>query len=94
MIVIREVFIAKPGMAGKMAKMMKSVMQELPNFRGRVLTDMTGQFNKVVLETELDNLAAFEQRMKEYAQNTEFRDKMSGYTEMYTTGKRDIFQVI
>ena len=28
MIVIREVFIAKPGMAGKMAKMMKSIMQE------------------------------------------------------------------
>jgi hypothetical protein len=94
MIVIREVFVAKPGMAGKMAKMMKSVMQGMANFQGRVLTDMTGQFNRVVLETELDNLSAFEQRMKDYAQNASLREKMSGYAEMYKTGKREIFQII
>ena len=94
MIVVRESFIAKPSMAGKMARMMKSVFSEIPGVRVKVMTDLTGKFNKVVLETELDNLQAFEQRMQDYATNPAWRDRMSGYTEMYMTGKREIFQII
>lgn len=94
MIIIRESFIAKPGMAGKLAKMFKLAMKDMVGARVKVMTDMTGKFNQVILETELDNLAAFDQRMKDYASNQEFRDKMSSYTEMYTTGKREIFQVV
>ena len=94
MIIVREVFIAKPGMASKLARMLKSLMKEVPGARVSVMTDLTGQFNKVVMATEFDNLQAFENRMKEYGQNASLRDKMAGYTEMYITGKREIYQVV
>ena len=94
MIIVREVFIAKPGMASRLAKLMKSVMREVPNARCRVMTDLTGQFNKVVMETEFESLLAFDQRMKDYANNSVLADKMVGYTEMYKTGRREIFQVV
>ena len=92
MILIREVFIAKPGMAGKLAKLFKSVMQSLPD-KVTVMTDMTGEFNKVVLHSEYKSLQDFEARMKDYAQNQVWRDRMAGYTEMYQTGKREIYQI-
>ena len=94
MIIVREVFTAKPGMAGKMARMMKAVFSEMPNARVKIMTDLTGKFNTVVLETEMDNLQAFEQRMQDYMANPVWRDRMSGYTEMYKTGCREIYQVV
>ena len=94
MIIIREFFIAKPGQAGKLAKLMKEVQNDLGNQRTcRVMTDLTGDFNKVVMETEVENLGAFESRMQEYGKNTAIREKLKGYTEMYLTGSREILRV-
>lgn len=92
MILVREVFICKPGMASKFAKLMKSVMLGAPE-RVVIMTDLTGMFNKVVMQTEFKSLQDFEARMKDYAQNTIWRDKMAGYTEMYQSGKREIYQI-
>jgi hypothetical protein len=95
MIIVQETFVAKPGMAGKLAKLMRTVMgQEGVGSRVRVMTDLTGSFNTIVMQTEFDGLLGFEQRMKDYAQNSPWREKMVGYTEMYTKGKREIFQVV
>ena len=94
MIIVREVFIAKPGMASKLARLMKSVMKEVAGARTTIMTDLTGQFNKVVVATEFDNLQAFENRMKDYGQNPGLRDRMMGYTEMYLYGKREVYQVV
>ena len=92
MILVREVFVCKPGMAGKFAKLMKSVMQGAPE-RVVVMTDLTGQFNKVVMHSEYKSFQDFENRMKDYSQNQIWRDRMAGYTEMYQTGKREIYQI-
>ncbi len=92
MILVREVFICKPGMASKFAKLMKSVMQSAPE-RVAVMTDLTGMFNKVVLQSEYKSLQDFEARMKDYMTNQIMRDKMAGYTEMYQSGKREIYQI-
>ena len=89
MILVREVFIAKPGQASSLARLMSEVMP-----RSRVMTDMTGVFNKVVMETEVDDLNAFEARMKDYLSNQEMKKKMAGYTDMYTTGKREIYRIV
>ena len=96
MIIVRETFIAKPGMASKLARLFRDTQA---NFTGvevkvKIMTDFTGQFNKVVMETELENLAAFEARMKEYGSNAKARESMSGYLDMYLTGEREIFQVL
>jgi len=57
-----------------------------------VLTDLTGEFNRVILEFEVDSIGGFEERMKEYQSNTAFRDKMQGYTDLWTSGTREILQ--
>jgi len=93
MILVRNCFTAKPGNASKLAGMLKEAAAagELPKFR--VLTDMSGDFNRVVLEWEAENLTELENRLKEYATNSKFREKMAGYTELWNTGYREIFQI-
>jgi hypothetical protein len=96
MIIVHDIFICKPGNASKMAKLFKEVMagnSELVN----IMTDMTGQFNKVVMVSKFENLTAYEQSWEKYKEDTEAMKKMSeamkGYQDMYLTGSREIFQV-
>lgn len=60
----------------------------------RVLTDVTGDYNRVVMEYEVENLAAFEARMQQYATDPEIRSKMQGYTDLWLTGSREIMRVV
>jgi hypothetical protein len=93
MIVVRNCFVAKPGSASKLAALFKeaAVVAQIP--RHRVLTDLTGEFNRVVLEYEAENLTEFDARMKDYYTNEKFREKMKGYTDLYITGSREILQI-
>ena len=93
MLIVREVFVAKPGCSSKLATLMKESVQAGWVGKCRIMTDMTGDFNRVVLETEVESLAALEQRMKEYSDNKAMHEKMKGYTDMYQTGSREIFRV-
>lgn len=93
MIVVRNSFIAKPGSASKLAAQLKeaAAIAAIPNHR--VLTDLTGSFNHVVLEFVAQDFAEFEASMKDYHTNEAFRDKMKGYADLYVTGTREIFQI-
>ena len=100
MIVIREEFIAKPGMASKLATMFKEMFKEemTQGNMGRdakVMTDMTGPFNKVVIEREYDDMAAFDKEMKEYMKQPKQKPDPSkpSHVDMYMEGKREIFRV-
>ena len=93
MIVVRNCFVAKPGNASKLAAQLKEAAATAKIPRHRVLTDLTGDFNRVILEYEAENVGEFEARMKDYATNTAFRDKMKGYTELWISGSREILQV-
>ena len=93
MIVVRNCFVAKPGNASKLATQLKEAAAVSGMGKYRVLTDLTGDFNRVVLEYEAENIGEFEARMKDYATNTVFRDKMKGYTDLWVTGSREILQI-
>jgi hypothetical protein len=93
MIVIRETFKAKPGMASKLAQQLYDATAGGPE-RVRVLTDLVAQFNTVVIETEIADLATFEKRMEEYRVDAEIRKKMAGYTDLYIEGRREIYRVV
>jgi hypothetical protein len=93
MIVVRNCFTAKPGMASKLAAQFKEAATVSKIAKPRILTDVTGDFNRVVLEYEAANMAEFEQRMKEYGTDEAFRAKMKGYTDLYVTGYREILQI-
>ena len=94
MIVVRNCFIAKPGQAGKLAAQLKDALSVMQLTGARVLTDVTGDMNHVVLEYQAENIGEFESRMREYQTNSAFRDKMKGYTDLYLTGNRQILQVM
>ena len=50
MIVVRNCFVAKPGNASKLAAQLKEAAAVSKMPRHRVLTDLTGEFNRVILE--------------------------------------------
>jgi len=94
MLVVREHFIAKPGQASKLAALMKDVMKLGGNDKCRIMTDLTGEFNRVVMESDVESLSAFESRMTDFGKNEAVKEKMKGYTEMYVSGGREIFRVV
>jgi len=93
MIVVREHFVAKPGCASKLAALWKEIAEAGWAGRFRVLTDITGEFNKVVLESEFADLAEFERRMNEYGASDELCERLRGYTDLYQTGGREIYRL-
>jgi len=94
MIIVRNVFTAKPGQASKLAAQMKAaaIAGGAPN--PRVMTDLTGEFNRVVLEFEVQDIAEWAAQMANYASNEKMRDAMKGYTELFSTGHRELLQVV
>ncbi len=93
MIVVRNTFVCKPGCASKLAAQLKEAMSSRPEMKARILTDLTGDFNRVVMEIDAANFGEFEAHMKQYQTDEAFRNKMKGYTDHYLTGTREIFQV-
>jgi heme-degrading monooxygenase HmoA len=96
MIIVHDIFVCKPGNASKLAKKFKEAMagnEEVVN----VMTDMSGQFNRVVMVSKYDSLSAWEQSWEKFKQDTEATKKMNeimaGYQDMYLTGSREIYQV-
>ena len=94
MIVVRNSFIAKPGQAGKLAAMLKDAAATAQLRNHRVLTDVTGEFNRVVMEYEVESAAEFEARMQDYRTNEQFREKMKGYTDLWITGSRELMRIV
>ena len=94
MYVIRETFTAKPGMASKLARLFVEVVTMQGGTKTRVLTDFVGPFNTVVMETEVEDLREFDQRMKEHGSRPDIGERLKGYTDLYVSGSREIYQVV
>ena len=99
MLIIREIFTAKPGQASKLAKLFKKGFTG--DMKARVMTDMTGNYNTVVMEMQVASLAEWEKQMEAYKSgkpdpnmDPKVAEEMSRYAEMYLTGRREIFQVV
>ena len=97
-IIIREVFTAKPGQASKLAKLFKKSFAADPNMPPvKIMTDLVGNYNTVVMEMEVNSLAEFEKSMDEYKSGNmdpKLAEEMSQYHDMFLTGRREIFQVL
>jgi heme-degrading monooxygenase HmoA len=96
MIIVHDIFVCKPGNASKVAKLFKEVMagnKELVN----IMTDMTGQYNRVIMVSQFENLTDYEKMMEGYKNPSEEEKKkyakMQGYTDLYLTGSREIYKV-
>lgn len=93
MIVVRNTFTAKPGQAGKLVAQMKEIAAA-GNLRNlRFLTDLTGDFNRVVMEHEVESLAELEALLEKYVTDPQMREKAKGYTDHWLTGKRELLRI-
>lgn len=96
MIIVNDTFVCKPGTASKVAKMFKEAMVKNPNFMN-VMTDLTGEYHRVVMVSKYDSVAAWEKAQENYLNPSEemkqAMEKMKGFQDMYTTGSREIFKV-
>lgn len=96
MIVVQDVFVCKPGNASKLAKLFKEVMEGFDEVE-QILTDMSGQFNRVIIVSKYESLTAYEKSWEKYMEQSEemkkMQEKMKGYTDMYLTGSREIYKV-
>lgn len=93
MIVVRNVFVAKPGHASKLAVQLKQAAGTGKLPKHRILTDMTGEFNRVVLEYEVADLDGVGAVMHQYATDEALKAAMKGYTDLWVSGTRELFQV-
>ena len=94
MFVVRNVFKCKPGKAKDLVEKFRAalpMMREIANHR--VLVDEVATFWTVVIETETEDLAAFEKMLKERGSRQDVQDAMAGYMDFVDGGHREIFKV-
>jgi len=95
MIIVHDIFVCKPGNASKAAKLFKETMGGQPGVVN-IMTDMTGQYHRVIMVTQYETLAAYEKSFEEYAnpspETKESMKKMEGFQDMYVTGSREIYR--
>ncbi len=95
MIIIQDTFVCKPGNASKVAKMFKEAMKPNPNVVN-VMTDVTGQYHRVVIVSQYKDLSEFEKSWEAMSNPTreiqESMKQMEGYQEMYVSGSREIYR--
>ncbi|MDF2193234.1 NIPSNAP family protein [Paraflavitalea sp. CAU 1676] len=96
MIIVHDTFVCKPGNASKLAKLFKEVMADSKELL-HIVTDMTGQYNRVILVSQYTDLTDYEESWKRMEKDAEkmkkMSEKMAGYTDMYLTGSREIYRV-
>jgi len=98
MIVIRDVFRCKPGMAKVLIEQFKKAMPLMMNDAEqtgnyRILVDAVSTYWTVVIESEAESLAEFEKRMSEMKPSPEAEKAMEGYMDNVDGGYREIFRV-
>lgn len=96
MIIVHDIFVCKPGNASKLAKLFKEWADVAPKKNVSVMTDITGQFHRVISVSSFESLAAYEEEMKNMGQSPEEKkvmDKFKDMNEMYISGSREIYKV-
>jgi hypothetical protein len=94
MFVVRNTFVAKPGCASKLAAQLKEAVVAFQMPGARVMSDVTGDFNRVIMEHTAESLEEFEKRMQETMGSPLYRERMAGYTELWITGSREVLRVV
>ncbi|MBI1352881.1 MAG: hypothetical protein GC160_00945 [Acidobacteria bacterium] len=93
MLIVRNTFVAKPGLAGQLALKLKDMVAAGGLVNARILTDAVTDFNQVVMEHEVESLAQFEETIRRYTSDATIQEKAKGYTALWLTGRREIFRV-
>lgn len=98
MIVVRDVFRVR---FGQMKDALAS-MQQLPallqnsgeKFSVRILTDVSGPFYTLVLESTFEDLGTYQSSMKALAATEEWKSWYQGFFPLVTDGQRELYTLV
>lgn len=96
MYIVRNVFRTKPGKAKDLVGKFKAAsphFHELGVANTRILTDTVAGYWTVVVESQVDDLAAYIHSVETMGGNAALREAMAGYMDLVDSGYREIFRV-
>lgn len=95
MIIVHDTFVCKPGNASKIAKLFREWAETQEGTS--IMTDMTGQWHRVIVASTHDSLTAYEESFKKMMEDTEenrkMNEKFKDMNDMYVSGSREIYKV-
>lgn len=97
MILVRNVFQLKFGKAREAKVLIKeseALMKRHGNHPTRYLTDLTGPFYTIVMETTYESLTALEKSQSETMGTKEFSDWYQRFIPLVESGHREIFSIV
>jgi hypothetical protein len=96
MILVRVTFQAEYGKAGEIVEILKRDMpMDEGSGRGRILTDLSGAFDTVVLENEIESIDEYFTRMRAMFadENANENESMRTVAKMIESGHREFFTI-
>lgn len=96
MILVRITFQAKYGQAGRLVQHYKEHRQEFErrfNVPTRVLTDISGAFDTVVLEQEVESVDQYQQMLQRTFADQEAMKLFGPMGELIASGRRDFYTI-
>lgn len=95
MILVRMIMHAKFGKGGELAKTMVETSRQMNEGRptkGRVLTDLSGKFDTVVIETVHESLAAWEE-YRTWMFSQPGGEEEAAMTDMIVSGHQEYYTI-
>lgn len=97
MLVVRDVFNIKFGRMREALELWQEGKQHIMNNTTappRLMTDLTGDYYTLVLESQFNNLADYEQAMQTEMQKQDWRNWYQKFTPLVESGRREMFNVV
>jgi len=97
MILVRDVFQVKFGKmkeAKALARQDIDFQKRYGMSQSRFLTDLTGPYYTLIMETTYDSLAAYEKSLKDVLNSKEFKKWYKKFMPLVESGRREIFTVV
>ncbi|HZW40245.1 MAG TPA: hypothetical protein VFF33_13180 [Ignavibacteriaceae bacterium] len=97
MYVIRDVFKVKFGRMKEVMVLVKegeSFMREMQNPNDRILTDFTGEYYTLVMETHTESLSDFEKMMSQTFADNKYEEWYKKFIPLVDRGYREILKVV
>jgi hypothetical protein len=97
MIVVRDIFNLKFGKTRDAMTLWQDGTKFLPQTGAspaRLLTDVTGDYYTVVLESTFNSLADYEKAHSQTGQSKEWHEWYQKFTPLVESGRREIFSVV
>ncbi len=95
---VRDVFRCKPGKAKDLVERFKRTFESMKTMDGfrnpQIMVDAVADYWTVVIESEIDSLAQFEQHQNEFSTRPEVREAMAGYMDLVEGGHREMWRIV